>query len=154
MKLHKKKRLAANIMGVGKNKVKMDTEQLDEIAGALTRRDIAHLVKQKTITIKKHSQQSKSRMRANLVKKRKGRKQNIGSRKGSQKTRNPPKKAWMTKIRLQRRYLVGLKTKEMLTVQNYRILRAKAKGGFFRSLRHLKLYSTERGMVKEKKDGN
>ena len=154
MKLHKKKRLAANIMGVGKNKVKMDVEQLDEIAGALTRRDIAHLIKQKIITIKPHSRQSKSRMRVNLVKKRKGRKQNTGSRKGSQKARNPPKKVWMTKIRLQRKYLTGLKTNKLVTIADYRTLRAKAKGGFFRSLRHLKLYSTERGMIKEKKDGN
>lgn len=154
MKLHKKKRLAANLLGVGKNKVKMDTEQLDEISGALTRRDIAHLIKQKTITIKPHSRQSKVRVRKNLIKKRKGRKQNTGSRKGSQKTRNPPKKVWMTKIRLQRKYLTGLKSKKMISTVDYRVLRAKAKGGFFRSLRHLKLYSTERGMVKDQKNGN
>tara|TARA_Y100000310_G_C20600576_1_gene772798 strand:- start:749 stop:1210 length:462 start_codon:yes stop_codon:yes gene_type:complete len=153
MKLHKRKRIVANLLGVGRNKISMDPEQREEIEGALTRRDLNSLVKQKVITVKKTSKQSKSRLRAKLIQKRKGRVQNTGSRKGSKKARNPPKKLWITKIRLQRAYLSSLKEKELISKEDYQILRAKSKGGFFRSVRHLKLYSKERNMMKEK-NGN
>ena len=151
MKLHKRKRIAARLLGVGRNKIRMDPEQREEIEGALTRRDLNHLIKQGTITVKKKSSsQSRSRLRQNLIKKRKGRKQNTGSRKGSQCSRNPPKKLCITKIRLQRSYLSSLKERGHISVKDYRLLRAKSKGGFFRSLRHLRLYAKERNMVKEK----
>jgi len=154
MKLHKRKRIAARILGVGKSKIRMDPEQREEIEGALTRRDINNLIKRGVIKIKKRSsEQSRSRLRQNLARKRKGRKQNTGSRKGRLKARNPPKKLWVRKIRLQREYLSSLKEGERISIKDYRLLRAKSKGGFFRSLRHLRLYAKERNMIQEK-NGN
>jgi large subunit ribosomal protein L19e len=150
MKLHKKKRIASRLLGVGQNKVKFDTERLEDVSGALTRRDISSLIKQGAIKVKPHSRQSKVRHRKKLVKKRKGRTQNTGSRKGSKKARNPPKKVWMIKIRSQRSYVQKLKTQEKISLENYRILKSRSKGGFFRSLRHLKLFVQESGMIKEK----
>jgi len=153
MKIHKKKRIAARVLGVGRNKITFDPEKLDEVSGALTRKDINSLIKKGIVSVKKTSSQSRSRKRKDILKKRKGRIQKTGSRKGTKKARNPPKKEWMRKIRLQRAYLLTLKMKNLLTVADYRNLRAKSKGGFFRSLRHLKLYIQERGMLR-KEHGN
>ena len=152
MKLHKKKRIASRLLKVGKNKVIFDPENLEEISGAITRRDMGILIKQGVVKAKKTSSQSRSRARAQLVRKSKGRKQGTGSRKGTKKTRNPPKKLWMGKIRLLRSYLLKLKKHSQISNADYHLLRAKSKGGFFRSQRHLKLYIQERGMIKE--DGN
>src|SRR3989344_1944866 len=153
MKIHKKKRIAARVLGVGRNKITFDPDKLDEVSGALTRKDINSLIKKGIVSVKKTSSQSRSRKRKDILKKRKGRIQKTGSRKGNKKARKPPQNEWMRKIRLQRAYLLTLKMKNLLTVADYRNLRAKSKGGFFRSLRHLKLYIQERGMLR-KEHGN
>ena len=45
----------------------------------------------------------------------------------------------MKKIRVQRSFLKELKEKKIITQKKYSELRAKAKGGFFRSKRHIKI---------------
>ena len=46
--------------------------------------------------------------------------------------------------------IVGdVRDKEKLTKTDYRSLYLKAKGGFFRSIRHLKLYMEEHKMIKK-----
>lgn len=153
MKLHKKKRIAAKVLGVGKNKVSFDTSRIEDILSALTKGDIKSLVKQGAIKKKTKSSQSRARARKKIVQKRKGRKQNPGSRKGSSKARKPRKAEWVKKIRRQRNYLTHLKNKELLSTKDYNDLRRKCKGGFFRSVRHIKIYTQERGILKEK-NGN
>ena len=57
----------------------------------------------------------------------------------------------MKKIRLQRKFLKELYNKEYLNPQIYRKLYNKAKGGFFRSKRHIKLYIDDNDLVVKKK---
>jgi len=57
----------------------------------------------------------------------------------------------MIKIRLQRTFLKELYDKEYLTTEVYRDLYKKAKGGFFRSKRHIKLYVDDNNLAQTPK---
>ena len=52
MNLNKKKKLAARVLMVGKNRIVFDSSRLSEIKEAITKQDIKDLVQQKAIKIK------------------------------------------------------------------------------------------------------
>lgn len=53
----------------------------------------------------------------------------------------------MIKIRNQKNLLKSLRDKSLITRKNYRILFRKAKGGFFRSKRHIEIYLAEHKLI-------
>ena len=55
----------------------------------------------------------------------------------------------MIKIRSLKAMLKVLRDKGMIETATYRNLYMKAKGGFFRSKRHLRLYVDEQGLIKK-----
>ncbi len=142
--------MAAQILKVGENKIWMDPEKLPEIKEGITKADIRVYIQKKWIKKKKIVGQSRGRTRETQKKKKKGRRTGVGTRKGAKKARTPKKKAWMNKIRIQRRFLKKLKEIELLNTKNYRELYLKAKAGFFRNKAHLKLYA-KKFITKEKK---
>ncbi|MBS3157077.1 50S ribosomal protein L19e [Candidatus Woesearchaeota archaeon] len=150
MKLTTQKRIAAEVLGIGINKVKFDVDKLDEIKEAITKSDIRSLVKNKVISKKAKNSQSRARARIIRIQKRKGNRKGPGSKTGTKKARSNPKRLWVRKIRILRTFLRGLKEKGKLENKDYRNLILKSKGGYFRSKRHIKLYITEHRMVKEK----
>ncbi len=151
MSLKTQRRIAAHLLKVGINRVRFDQSKLAEIKEAITKSDIRSLIKQKAVGIRPYLSHSRARIRKLIVQKRKGRRKGQGSRKGKKTARLSPKKVWMQKIRLQRGFLRLLKDKDLITTKIYRNLILKAKGGFFRSKRHIKLYINEHNLVKEKK---
>jgi len=150
MNVSVQRRIASNLFKVGKNRVSFDNSKLDEIKEAITKDDIRALVESGAIKIKNKRGVAGSRAKSNMLQKSKGRRKGPGSRKGKWTSRNPTKKSWMNKIRLQRHFLEELKSKSLLDVKNYRNLRNKCKGGFFRSRRHLKLYINENNLINKK----
>ena len=144
------RRSAAQILKCSQKRVWFDPNRLDEIKEGITKFDIRNLIKDKAIREKPMKAISRSRARKRLVQKRKGRLKGLGSRKGKKTARLPKKKNWMNKIRLMRGFLKELRDKGLVTKRDYRILYLKAKGGFFRSKRHIKLYIEERGSFKKK----
>ena len=148
--LKTQKRLAAQIMKCSQKRVLFDPSRLDEIKEGITKFDIRNLIKDKAIREKPVRSTSRSGARKRLAQKRKGRLKGPRSRKGKKKARLPKKKDWMNKIRLMRKFLKELREKGLITERDYRVLYLKAKGGFFRSKRHIKLYIEEKGMVKKK----
>ncbi len=89
--LRAKKRLVSRIVGVGVNRVRFDSDHLDDITDAITRDNIRSLITAKTITIKPIVGTSRGRARVKKIQKRKrGTKQ--GSKKGSKGTRVGKKK--------------------------------------------------------------
>ena len=72
------------------------------------------------------------------------------SRKGKFSARANPKLVWMRSVRAQRKFLKELKDKDLLITGCFWELYRKSKGGFFRSIRHIKLFIKEKGLVKEK----
>lgn len=147
-----KKRIVSEILGVGVNRVWFDSTKLNNVKEAITREDLRGLVREGVIRVKPVKGHSRVRARKILEQKRKGRRQGSGSRKGKASSRLPRKKAWELKIRTQRKLFNLLKEKDLITQKTYRLLRDKAKGGLFRSKRHIKLFLEDNNLiVKEKK---
>lgn len=146
MNLTTQKRLAASILKCSEKRVVFDTEALESIAESITKEDIRQLIKEGVIT--KTPVKGISRVRANkrLVQRRKGRQQGSGTRKGTRNARLPHKEAWMNKIRAQRKHLFDLREQEIISGSDFRNLYRKAKGGFFRSKRHINLFIDEHNM--------
>jgi len=155
MQLKTQKRLAASVLKCSPKRVIFDAERLDEIKEAITKTDIKLLVNDKGIKKKNEKGISKGRTRKAKLQKKKGRRRGTGSRKGRYSARTPKKKTWSNTIRLQRKFLKQLRDKSMLTTKDYRLLYRRAKGGFFRSLSHVKLYINESELIqKGKQNGN
>lgn len=144
------KRLAGTILKCSPKRVKFNPDMLEDIKEAITRNDVKGLVR--AGVIEKIPEQGVSRVRARkrAVQKRKGRRKNAGSRKGTRNARFPRKDEWINKIRKQRALIMVLKKKQFITTGIAKELYQKAKGGFFRSKGHLKLYLTEHKMVTKK----
>lgn len=142
------RRLAAQILKCGKNRVRLDPNRLEDIKEAITKVDIRTLIKNGTISKKRALNTSRFWARKRKEQKGHGNRRGFGSRKGKKTARQEPKRAWINKIRLQRSFLKYLRDSKSITSAAYHELYMKSKGGFFRSLRHLKFYIQERGITK------
>ena len=102
--------------------------------------------------IQKSKKALKSRAGARKIKKQKakGKRKGAGSRKGKINSRISKKERWIIKIRAQRKLLKELREKKEIPKEAYSDLYMKAKGGFFRSRRHIMIYLEERGLKKKK----
>ena len=150
MDLSNKKRIAAQVMKCGENRVKFDVSSLGQIKEALTKSDIRSLVKKGIISKKQKKGVSHGTLRQNLKQKRKGRRSGPGKNRGTHRARLPKKTEWAAKIRAIRGLLKLLRSKKVIDASNYRMLYKKSKGGFFRSRRHVKLYIEEHSLAKKK----
>ena len=146
MNLKNKRLIAARILKVGLDRVWFDPTKGAEIKEAITRDDIRKLISNGTILVKQKQGISRGRVRKVLLQKRKGRRSGPGSKKGKITSRLGRKEAWVSRIRAQRNLFYELLEKGKISNESYGHLRAKAKGGFFRSRRHIKLYLTEHAL--------
>lgn len=144
MNLKNKKRIAAQLLKAGTKRVWFNPDKLSEIKEAITKEDIRNLIREGSIRVKQKKGISRFRVRKILIQKRKGRRQGPGTRKGKATARLSRKSDWMNRVRKQRELARILKDKKVLTSKEYSDLRAKIKGGYFRSKRHLKLYLEEK----------
>jgi large subunit ribosomal protein L19e len=140
MKLNTQKRIAGKIFGCSPSRVILDEERLEDIKEAITKVDIRSLIKEGAIKQKPIKGTSKARAKKSKVQKKKGLRKGLGKRKGKPTSRVPKKEKWMSKIRVQRKFLKELREKEIINQKEYSKLRAKSKGGFFRSKRHIKIF--------------
>lgn len=147
MKLQK--RLAGQILKCGPKRIRFDTSKLEEIKSAITNFDVKKLIEKGAIIKIQKKGTSRAKAKEKLAQKQKGRRKGHGSRKGTKKTRVNEKESWINTVRLQRRYLSHLKRKKLINNIDWRIIYDKIRGGFFRSLGHLKLYIEERGITKK-----
>ncbi len=143
------RRLAAEILKCGEERVWMDPNALDEIKEAVTREDIRMLIKRGLI--KKKQKKGTSRVRANYIKaqKEKGRRKGSGSRKGKKYARYPRKKRWIKTIRPIRATLRDLRDSGKIDRHTYRRFYRLAKGGTFKSRNHLLMHMKAEGYLKE-----
>ena len=147
MNLKVKKRIAKELFHVGEKRIWIDPTKLKEVKEAITKRDIKGLVKKGIILVKQEKNQSRFRIRKSKMQKSKGRGRGIGSRKGASNARLNRKMQWIIKIRNQKDLLKSLRDKSLISRRNYRILYRKAKGGFFRSRRHIQIYLQEHKLM-------
>ncbi|MFP9061758.1 50S ribosomal protein L19e [Natrialbaceae archaeon A-chndr2] len=138
--LKAQKRLAADVLDVGKNRIWFDPEAQGEIASAITREEIRELVEDGTIRAKDARGNSRGRARERNKKRAYGHKKGPGKRKGKKGARQNEKEQWTSKIRAQRRTLREIRDKGDITPAQYRQLYRKASGGEFRSVQYLLNY--------------
>jgi large subunit ribosomal protein L19e len=142
--LKAQKRLAADVLGVGKNRVWLDPDAQGDIANAITRDEIRDLVDQGSIRAKEKRGNSRGRARERNAKRAYGHLKGPGKRKGKAGARQGRKEDWQSRIRAQRRRLRELRDDGELTQTQYRALYAKAGGGEFRSVRYMETFIEER----------
>ena len=148
MSLKAQKRIAAEILKCGENRVYFDPYLIEDIRMAITREDVRSLIKDGIISKKYKKGISKRRKLIRHDRKKKGRARGLGKRKGKKYARSPKKKTWMAKIRPQRRELKKLRDRKVITPATYRILYKNAKGGMFNSIAQMNRYIREKELIK------
>jgi len=143
------RRLAAELLKCGVERVWLDPNGLDEIKEAVTREDVRMLIKRGLI--RKMQKKGVSRARANYIhaQKEKGRRKGSGSRKGRKYARYPRKTRWMKNIRSIRRTLRDLRDSGAIDRHTYRRFYMLAKGGTFKNKNHLLMHMKAEGYIKE-----
>lgn len=147
--LRNQKRMAAELLKCGVNRVWMDQDRLEEIAKAVTKDDIRVLIWGKAIKAKPIQGISNGRKKYMAKQKEKGRRRGHGSRKGAKHSRQPKKEHWIKTIRPIRTYLRILRDENKIDKTTYRRYYRKAKGGEFRSKHHLQTHMISDGIIKE-----
>ena len=148
MNVSAQKRIAAEILKCGENRVYFDPYMIEDIKMAITREDIRNLIKAGVIQKKYKKGISKSRKIVRHERKKKGRARGIGKRKGKKTARSPKKEAWMKRIRPQRRELKKLRDRKVITTATYRKLYKNAKGGMFNSVAQMNRYIKEKELLR------
>jgi large subunit ribosomal protein L19e len=148
MNVSAQKRMAAEILNCGVNRVYFDTYLLDEIKMEITREEIRNLIKEGIIRKEYKKGTSNYRKKLQHERKKKGRGTGLGKRKGAKKARTPKKQAWMKRIRPLRKNLKKLRDRKVITKTTYRELYKKAKGGMFNNVAHLNRYIDEHDLIR------
>ncbi len=138
--LKSQRRLAAQILKVGQNRVWINPERIDDVEAAITREEIRKLIHEGVIKPLPEKGVSRARARVLKEKKRKGKRRGHGSRSGSRGARLSKKEAWMKKIRALRKKLRELKASRTITETTYRKLYKMASSGRFESVGDLERY--------------
>ena len=149
--LSNQRRMAAALLKCGQGRVWIDPSRQEDLADAVTRKDIRGAIKAGVIQRLPIQGTSRGRARQHAAEVQKGRHQGPGSRKGSPISRVTKKGRWMRRIRAQRSLLAELREKKTIPSAVYRSFYQKAKGGMFRSRAHLLLNLRLAGHALEEK---
>jgi len=145
--LAKQRRMAADVLKVGVDRVWIDPESTSDVEEAITRADIRDLIEEGVIKKKPKRGVSRGRARVRALKKSLGRRKGHGSRKGTQGARRSRKRQWIIRIRALRRRLKELRAEGIIDKTMYRKLYNKAKGGEIKSVARLE------AMIKKEEAG-
>ncbi len=148
MNVSVQRRMAAEILKCGIERVWIDPTQLERVKMAMSKDDIRALIKEGVIKKKQKKGISSARVKKLKEQRKKGRRRGPGSRRGAAGARTPPKERWMATIRALRRTLKQLRDSGKIDRRVYRKLYRMAKGGAFRSRSHLFLYMKEHELLK------
>lgn len=149
MNLSSQRRMAAELLDVGQNKVWFDPQATDEVEQAVTRQDLRELIDKGIIQRKEPSGQSRGRARTRDEKKEKRRGTGQGTRKGKKGARSSEKREWANRIRAQRKFLKDLRDSGTLDPSTYRTYYNRAGGGEYPDVHHLELALKEEGHLEE-----
>jgi len=138
--LKSQRRLAAQILKIGQNRVWIDPEKVDDAETAITRQEIRKLIHEGVVKPLPEKGVSRARARVLHKKKKKGLRSGPGSKTGSPRAKISKKEAWMSKIRALRKRLRALKERKVIAESAYRELYRMASSGRFSSVADLERY--------------
>jgi len=150
MSLRSQRRLAAEILKVGENRVWIDPERTIDVEVAITREEIRRLVHEGAIKPLPKKGVSRARARVLQQKRRRGLRRGPGRKTGSAKAKVSKKEAWMKRIRTLREKLRELKENRVITQDVYRKLYNMAGSGVFESTADLERYIETRGLGRKR----
>ncbi|MCS7115437.1 MAG: 50S ribosomal protein L19e [Nitrososphaerota archaeon] len=138
--LKTQRRLAAEILKVGQDRVWIDPNRVDDVEVAITREEIRKLIHEGVIKPLKERGVSRARARVIHEKKRKGLRRGPGSKSGASKAKISKKEAWMNRVRALRKRLRELKANKIIPEDAYRDLYVMVKSDRFKSVADLERY--------------
>jgi large subunit ribosomal protein L19e len=131
------RRVAADILKCGKNRVWIDPNRTEDVSTAVTRDDLRELINSGSIRAKQKVGASRARIRHANAQRKKGKRKGQGSRKGAKYARYPKKRRWISIIRPIRTQLRELRDEQIIERNIYRKYYLYAKGGMFKNKGHL-----------------
>ena len=140
MSLESQRRLAAELLKIGKGRVWINPDRIEDVEAAITRDEIRRLIHEEIIQPLPKKGVSRARARVLHEKKKKGLRKGPGRKSGTTHARISKKQRWMRKIRALRRELRELKTSRTIAENVYRRLYNMAGSGVFESTADLKRY--------------
>ncbi|HDQ06280.1 MAG TPA: 50S ribosomal protein L19e [Candidatus Bathyarchaeota archaeon] len=146
MSLKSQRRLAAEILKVGENRVWIDPERIDYVEAAITREEIRKLIHEKVVKPLPEKGVSRARARVLKEKRKEGLRKGPGGKSGSARSKISKKQAWMNQIRPIRKRLSELKDSRDITETVYRKLYDMSESGVFESKADLERYIRTHGL--------
>ena len=147
MSLKSQRRLAAQLLKVGANRVWIDPNRIEDVEVAITRSEIRKLIHEGAI--RQAAAKGVSRARTRVLHE-KGVRRGPGSRKGSSRAKVSKKDIWMLKIRSLRRKLREWKANRSIAEDGYRQLYMVAGSGAFGSISDMERYAKTHGMWRKR----
>ena len=140
MSLNSQRRLASEVMKIGKGRVWIDPEKIDYVETAITREEIRKLVREGVI--KSLPEKGVCRVRARILKekRKKGLRRGPGGKSGPKRSKISKKQAWINRIRPIRKRLSELKDSRAIAESAYRKLYDMSESGVFESKAELERY--------------
>jgi large subunit ribosomal protein L19e len=149
MELKNQRRMAAEILKCGVNRVYMNPNNIEDISEAVTRGDIRRLVNEGVIKARPETGISSGRKKARMAQKEVGKRKGHGSRKGSKYARFSKKRRWIKTIRPIRKTLKTYREEGYISSETYRNYYRHASGGIFRSVGHMRSHmEAEKAFIK------
>ncbi|MEF8832130.1 MAG: 50S ribosomal protein L19e [Candidatus Thermoplasmatota archaeon] len=141
------KRLAAEILDCGKDRVWIDDTMLDEVIEAITREEVRELINREVIRKKPKEGNSRGRINYKKGQKDKGRRKGYGKRSGTKNARQSSKDSWKNRIRSMRRELKHMRDNGLIDSTTYREFYKKSKGGAFEDTSDMVLHLQMEGHI-------
>jgi len=138
--LKSQRRLAAQVLKIGQNRVWINPEKTDDVEVAITRDEVRRLIHEGTIRASAERGISRGRARVLHEKRKKRRRSGPGCRTGSSHARVSQKEAWMNRIRALRKKIHTLKVKKIIPENAYQKLYRMAGSGRFESVADFERY--------------
>jgi large subunit ribosomal protein L19e len=150
LSLKSQRRLAAEILKVGENRVWIDPEKIDYVETAITREEIRKLIHEKVVKSLPEKGISRARARILTAKRKEGLRRGPGGRSGPARSKISKKQAWMNKIRPLRRRLRELRDSRAINKNAYRKLYDMSESGVFESKADLERYIRTHGLWRKR----